>query len=86
MTVVQEAAMNLADEPPGMHWTRYNPLAERLEHQNNIWTIAMMQKLGIVLLRLRRTSLILLAVEGVASSVNTAQELRHGCLAISARF
>jgi len=33
-------------------------LAERVEHQNNVWTMAMMRKLGIVLLPwLRRTSL-----------------------------
>jgi hypothetical protein len=28
-----EAEMDLPDKPPGMHWSRYNRLAERFEHQ-----------------------------------------------------
>jgi hypothetical protein len=43
------AEMDLPDKPPGMHWSRYNRLAERFEHQSNVWNIAMMRKLGIVL-------------------------------------
>jgi len=39
-----------------MRWTKYNRLAERFEHQTNIWTIATMRRLGMVLPRLRRTS------------------------------
>jgi hypothetical protein len=35
--------MDLPDKPPGMHWSPYNRLAERFEHQNNIWTIAMIR-------------------------------------------
>jgi hypothetical protein len=48
------AEMDLPEKPPGMHWSRYTRLAERFEHQNNIWAIAMMRKLGIVLPPLRR--------------------------------
>jgi hypothetical protein len=32
----------------------YNRLAKRFEHQNNVWTIAMMRKLGMVLPRFRQ--------------------------------
>ena len=27
-----DAEMDLPDKPPGMHWSRYNCLAERFEH------------------------------------------------------
>ena len=37
-----------------MHWSRYNRLAERFEHQSNVWTIATMRRLGVFLPRLRR--------------------------------
>jgi hypothetical protein len=30
------AEMDLPDKPPGMHWSRYNQLAERFEHQSNV--------------------------------------------------
>jgi hypothetical protein len=43
--------MDLPEKPPGMHWSRYNRLAERFENQNNIWTMVMLRKLGIVLSR-----------------------------------
>ena len=49
-----EAEMDLPDKPPGMHWSRYNRLAERFEHQSNVWTIATMRRLGVLLPRLRR--------------------------------
>ena len=48
------AGMDLPDKPPGMHWTRYNRLAERFEHQSNVWNIAMMRKLGMLVPRLQR--------------------------------
>ena len=51
-----EAEMDLPDKPPGMHWSRYNRLAERFEHQNNVWTLATMRRLGIVIPRLQRRS------------------------------
>jgi hypothetical protein len=31
-----------------MHWSGYNRPAEHFEHQNNLWTVAMMRKLGMV--------------------------------------
>jgi len=51
-----DAEMDLPDKPPGMHWSRYNRLAERFEHQSNVWTIATMRRLGVFLPRLRRGS------------------------------
>ena len=36
-----------------MHWTRYNRLAERFEHQSNVWNITMMRQLGMLIPRLR---------------------------------
>ncbi len=36
---------DLPDRPPGMHWTRYNRLADRFEHPNNVWNITMMRGL-----------------------------------------
>jgi hypothetical protein len=51
-----EADMDLPDRPPGMHWTRYNRLAERFEHQSNVWNITMMRRLGILIPRLQRRS------------------------------
>jgi len=50
------AEMDLPEKPHSTHWTRYPRLAERFEHQNNIWTIAIMRKPSIVLPPLRRTS------------------------------
>ena len=47
---------DLPDRPPGMHWTRYNRLAERFEHQSNVWNILMMQGLALLIPRLRRHS------------------------------
>jgi hypothetical protein len=47
---------DLPDKPPGMHWTKYNRLAERFEHQSNVWNLTMMQGLGLRLPRLRRRS------------------------------
>ena len=32
----QDAEMDLPDKPPGMHWSSYNRLAERLERQCNV--------------------------------------------------
>ena len=49
-----EAEMDLPDKPPGMHWSRYYRLAERFEHQSNVWTMATMRRLGVFLPRLRR--------------------------------
>jgi hypothetical protein len=48
------ADMDLPDRPPGMHWSRYNRLADRFEHQSNVWNITMMRGLGLLLPRLRR--------------------------------
>ena len=45
---------DLPDRPPGMHWSRYNRLAERLEHQNDRWNLAMTNSLALLLPRLRR--------------------------------
>jgi hypothetical protein len=47
---------DLPDRPSGMRWSRYNRLAERFEHQNNVWNLAMMNSLAFVLPRLRRRS------------------------------
>ena len=46
-----EAELDLPDMPRSMHCSRFT---ERFEHQNNVWTIAMIRKLGMVLPRLRR--------------------------------
>ena len=46
--------MDLPDKPPGMHWSRYNRLAERFAYQNNVWTLLMMRRLGIPIPRLQR--------------------------------
>jgi hypothetical protein len=51
-----EEEMDLPDRPPGMRWSRYNRLADRLEHQSNVWNIAMMRGLGLLIPRLRRRS------------------------------
>jgi hypothetical protein len=48
--------MDLPEKPSGMHWSRYNRLAERFEHQNNVWNLAMMNSLAFLLPRLRRRS------------------------------
>ena len=48
--------MDLPDRPPGMRWNRYNRLADRFEHQNNVWNLAMMNSLAFLLPRLRRRS------------------------------
>src|SRR5262245_49356659 len=37
--------------PPGMHWSRYNRLAERFEHQSDVWNITMMRRLGMLVPR-----------------------------------
>jgi hypothetical protein len=47
---------DLPDRPPGMRWSRYNRLAERFEHQNNIWNLAMMKSIAFLLPRLQRRS------------------------------
>jgi hypothetical protein len=47
---------DLPDRPPGMHWTGYNRLAERFEHQSNVWNLTMMRHLGLLIPRLRRRS------------------------------
>ena len=39
--------IELPDKPPGMHWGRYDRFAERYEQQSNIWTLAMMRRLGM---------------------------------------
>jgi hypothetical protein len=50
----EAAETDFPDKPPRMHWSRYNRLAEQFEHQSNVWTIATMRRLGMVLPRLRR--------------------------------
>ncbi|RPI32969.1 MAG: hypothetical protein EHM67_15790 [Hyphomicrobiaceae bacterium] len=50
----ETAEMDLPDKPPGMHWSRYNRLAECFEHQSDVWTIATMRRLGTFLARLQR--------------------------------
>jgi len=47
---------DLPDRPSGMHWSRYNRLADRFEHQNDRWNLAMMKSLAFLLPRLRRRS------------------------------
>ena len=47
---------DLPDRPPGMHWSRYNRLADRFERQNDRWNLAMMNSLAFLLPRLRRRS------------------------------
>jgi hypothetical protein len=46
--------MDLPNKPPRRQWSLYNRLAERFEHQSNVWTVAMMRKLGMLRPRLRR--------------------------------
>jgi hypothetical protein len=56
-TIDPEAAeTDFPAKPPRMHWSRYNRLAERFEHQSNVWTIATMRRLGVFLPRLRRAA------------------------------
>jgi hypothetical protein len=31
-----EGGMDLADRPPGIRWSPYNRLADRLQHQNSV--------------------------------------------------
>ena len=47
---------DLPDRPSGMRWSRYNRLAYRFEHQNNVWNLTMMNSLVFLLPRLRRRS------------------------------
>ena len=46
--------IDLPPRPPGMHQSRYDRLCERYDLQDNIWAIAAMRRLGIVLPRLVR--------------------------------
>jgi hypothetical protein len=48
--------MDLPDKPPGMHWSRYNRLTERFDHQSNVWNLAMMNRLALLMPRLQRRS------------------------------
>jgi hypothetical protein len=46
--------MDFPEKPPRVHWSRYNRLADRFEHQSNVWNIATMRRLGMFLPRLQR--------------------------------
>jgi hypothetical protein len=45
---------DLPPKPKGMHWSRYDRLADRYEHHSNAWAVATMRRLGILIPRLRR--------------------------------
>jgi hypothetical protein len=47
---------DLPPKPMGMHWSRYDRLADRFERQSNIWTVATMRRLGVLIPRLRGCS------------------------------
>ena len=44
---------DLPPKPKGMHWSRYDRLADRYERQSNIWTVATMRRLWALIPRLR---------------------------------
>jgi hypothetical protein len=54
-----------------MHWSCYNRLADRFEHQNNVWKLAMMNSLAFLLPRLR-------AVQGVDIRLKENQTQGYG--------